>query len=124
MRKSFSDKTILIAEDGPTARFFFKEALKDYGVKILFAVNGAIAVKLYSEHPEIDLILMDLGMPVMDGFEAMKKILNLNPKARIIVQTAYSMMDEEKRCFEIGCTDFLAKPIQKNLLFETLEKWI
>ena len=65
---------------------------------------------------------MDIGMPVMDGFEAMTKILKINPKAKIIVQSAYAMTDERQRCFAIGCKDYLAKPIQKDILFKTLEK--
>jgi two-component system CheB/CheR fusion protein len=67
---------------------------------------------------------MDIGMPVMDGFEATGKILEINPNAKIVVQSAYAMADEKKRCFDIGCVDYLTKPIQKEALFETLEKWI
>ncbi len=121
---SLEGKTLLIAEDGATARFFFKEILKPTKVKIIFANNGEMAVRLYNQHPEIDVVLMDIGMPIMDGFEASEKILKMNPKARIIIQSAYVMGDEKERCFAIGCMDYLTKPIQKDSLYNMLSKWI
>jgi two-component system CheB/CheR fusion protein len=114
----------LIAEDGSTARLYFKITLKDTGANLIFAHNGKKAVELFEKHPDTDLVLMDLGMPIMNGFEAMKIILESNPNARIIAQSAFAMADEKKRCKDIGCIDYLTKPIQKEVLFETLEKWI
>jgi two-component system CheB/CheR fusion protein len=114
----------LFAEDGITARLYFKMALKETKVNLLFANNGRIAVDLFKTHPEIDLVMMDIGMPIMNGFEAMDKSLEYDPKAKIIAQTAYAMTNEREKCFEIGCIDYLTKPIQKPELIKTIEKWI
>jgi two-component system CheB/CheR fusion protein len=114
----------LIAEDGTTARLYFKVALKENKVNLLFANNGKIAVDLFKTHPEIDLVMMDIGMPIMNGFEAMAKILEYDSEVKIIAQTAYAMTNEREKCFDIGCVDYLTKPIQKPKLIKTLEKWI
>jgi PAS domain S-box-containing protein len=121
---SLEGKTILIAEDGATARLYFKVALEKTKAKLLFAKNGKIAVDLFKSHPEIDLVMMDIGMPIMNGFEAMAKILEYDSKAKIIAQTAYAMTNEKEKCFDLGCVDYLTKPIDKSLLIKTIEKWI
>lgn len=121
---SLEGKTILIAEDGATARLYFKVALEKTKAKLLFAKNGKIAVDLFMTHPEIDLVMMDIGMPIMNGFEAMAKILKYDSKAKIIAQTAYAMTNEKEKCFDLGCVDYLTKPIDKSLLIKTIEKWI
>ncbi len=122
--KSLKGRTILIAEDGTTARLYFKITLKESEAKLIFAKNGKEAVDFYKKHPEIDLVLMDLGMPIMNGFDAMGFILKHDPQAKIIAQTAYAMADEKERCYEIGCKDYLTKPIQKEQLISVIKKWI
>jgi len=77
-------------------------------------------VELYIQHPEVSLILMDMQMPVMDGFEATKKILEINPDFPIIAQTAFSYSEEKNRILGIGCVDFIAKPIEKTLLYRKM----
>ncbi len=120
---SIAGMTLLIVEDGATARMYFKDALKDLDVKLYFAKNGKVAVDLYKLRKDIDLVLMDINMPVMNGFEAAEEILKLDPEAIIIAQSAYAMSDEKEKCFAIGFKDYLTKPILKDPLLEVLEKW-
>ncbi len=118
------DKTILIAEDNTLIRMLLGVILKKTGAQIIFANNGKIAVHLYKENPNIDLVLLDIRMPKMSGIEAMDLILKTNPKAKIIMQTAHAMEEEKTMCYEKGCVDFLTKPIIKEHLLQTIAKWI
>ncbi|MEP3837563.1 MAG: CheR family methyltransferase [Algibacter sp.] len=117
-------KTILIAEDDALIQLLFKVVLKNTGANLLFAKTGAAAVNTYQNHPNIDVVLLDIRMPEMNGIEALSKILEINPKARVIMQTAYTMPEEKEKCYKKGCVDFLCKPVIKDELFETLNKWI
>jgi two-component system CheB/CheR fusion protein len=119
-----SNKKILIAEDDEIVRLYFSELLKNKNCTLLFAENGEITVELYKNNMDTDIVLMDLRMPKMNGFEAIKQILKINPKAKIIAQTAYAMPEEKEKCLTLGCVAYLTKPIQKETLFKTIQKWI
>ncbi|MFD2724915.1 ATP-binding protein [Hyunsoonleella rubra] len=124
-RVSFlKDRTILIAEDDSLIQLLFKVVLKNTGANILFANTGKMAVNTYKSNPDVDVILLDIRMPEMNGIDAMEQILKINPDAKIIMQTAYAMPDEREKCFNKGCVGFLSKPVIKEELFETLDKWI
>lgn len=118
------NKTILIAEDDSLIQLLFKVVLKDSGAKILFVNTGKAAVKTYKNTPNIDVVLLDIRMPEMNGVTALDKILEINPSARIIMQTAYAMPEEKEKCYDKGCVDFLSKPVIKEELFATLNKWV
>lgn len=118
------DKTILIAEDNTLIRMLLDVVLKKTGAQLIFANDGKTAVDLYKENPHIDIVLLDIRMPRMSGIEAMDLILKVNPKAKIIMQTAHAMEEEKAMCFEKGCSDFLTKPIIKEHLLQTLAKWV
>ena len=93
-------------------------------LKILHAKNGKEAVEICKEKSEIDLILMDMKMPIMNGFEATKIIKNSRPDMPIIAQTAYSTRDEKEQAFAAGCDEFISKPISEKVLFETISKYL
>ncbi|MBU3011259.1 response regulator [Polaribacter vadi] len=118
------DKTILVAEDDEIVKLMYTKFLKGTKAKTIFAPNGKLAVEQYIKNKNIDIVLMDIRMPEMNGFDATKKILELNPNAIIIMQSAYAMHDEKEKCFEIGCKDYLTKPVIKKELFRVLHKWI
>lgn len=117
-------KTILVAEDDAIIRMLLAAVLKNTGAQVTFANNGKIAVNNFKVNPNVDIILLDIRMPEMDGIEAMDRILEINPSAKIIMQTAHAMDDEKATCFKKGCVDFLSKPIIKDELFETIYKWL
>ncbi|MCB4807109.1 response regulator [Tamlana sp. 62-3] len=117
-------KTILIAEDDSLIQLLFKITLKNTGANLLFAKNGKIAIDIYKTTPKIDVLLFDIRMPEMNGFDALDKILAINPDAKIVMQTAYAMPEEKEKCFQKGCVGYLTKPVSKEDLFEELNKWI
>lgn len=120
----FSDRTILIAEDIDFSYLYIEAVLRRTGAKVLWAQNGKEAVDLVTINPEIDLVLMDMYMPVMDGYDATRFITELRPDLPVIAQTAFVLPADVKRCFAAGCSGFLAKPIRKDQLLNTLAEFI
>ena len=113
-------KRILIAEDDTNSLFYLKTVLQNAGIVCLEALNGRDAVNLFLKNPDVDLILMDLKMPELSGFEAIKEIRRVNPKIPIIVQTAHVFNDEKVLCSAMGCDNFISKPVDINVLFGAL----
>ncbi len=121
---SLQGKTILIVEDVDTNFFYLSSLLSKYNGKILRANNGRKAVELVQSDPSINLILMDIELPVLDGYKATKEILLIRPELPVIAQTAFAMMGERERSKEAGCVDYIAKPIRKEELISILKKYI
>ncbi len=117
-----SEVTILIAEDELSNFMYLEELLEVYEYKIIHAINGKKAVELVNEDSSIDLILMDIKMPKMNGFEATKEIRKINKSIPIIAQTAYAMAEDRAKAINAGCNDYLAKPISSRLLAQVLKK--
>lgn len=117
------DKVILLVEDEPICRLFFKSALRNTEVELLYASNGEQAVFMVKEHPKIDLVLMDIKLPVMNGIEATRQIKLVRPELPIIAQTAYALNNERISALEAGCDDYLSKPIHIELLLEKIERF-
>lgn len=117
----FSKKiTILIAEDEQPNYLFLMEVLSDLNCNILWAENGLQAVEICKINEHIDLVLMDLRMPLMNGFEATKQIKILSPNMPIIAQTSYSSDLDMQKAFLYGCNDFITKPINSELLLSKI----
>lgn len=121
---SWEGKTILIAEDEETNFLYLKAALSRTGVKILRAKNGMEAVSMIKTADPVDLILMDIKMPVMNGIDATLEIKTHNKKIKIIAQTAHASEEDRELYFQAGCVDYLAKPIHRDLLLTTISKYI
>lgn len=117
-----SNLTILIAEDDETSYIYLKEILKPHNIKILRTLNGEDTVKLATLDPKIDMVLMDIKMPIMNGFEATKIIKQKRPELPIIAQTAYALSNDSKRALEAGCNDYIAKPIHKDVLLQKIRR--
>ena len=124
LTETLNDKKILIADDEKTGQTYLKEILKPYHTELFFADNGKEAVTIYSRNENIDLVLMDLRMPEMNGYKAIEAILKLNPKAKIIAQTAFAMPEEKQKCLDSGCVDYLSKPLSRELVLKTIAKWL
>ena len=122
--KIWNNKTILIAEDEESNFKFLELLLSKKGINILHAENGFEAIDLCKGIKQIDLVLMDIKMPGMNGLEATKKIKQIRPDIPIIVQTAYAMQNDEIESLEAGCDDYISKPIKKEKLIYLVEKWL
>jgi len=125
--KSESGKhTILIAEDGEINFLLLKTVLKkmaNFEFIIFRAKNGKEAVNMCKTNTEIDLVLMDIKMPVMDGYDATKQIKKMHPHLPIIAQTAYSTEEDIEKAFAAGCDDFIAKPVDLHILKPIIDKY-
>jgi len=124
-RKTIAGSTILIAEDDET-NFYYLNALitREIDAKILHASNGQEAIELFNANPDIKLILMDIKMPVIDGFEATRQIKLISQNVHIIAITAYAMSGDEERIMAAGCDGYLSKPINKKSLLEKIAEFI
>jgi CheY-like chemotaxis protein len=115
---SWNNRVVLITEDEEVNFYYLKTLLQRADAKVLRAKNGKEAVDIISEYKGgIDLILMDLNMPVMDGYEAMRIIKTRHPSIPIIAQTAYTMNNDRHRCLQAGFNDYIAKPINRMALY-------
>ncbi|MCX6277474.1 MAG: PAS domain-containing protein [Bacteroidetes bacterium] len=114
---------ILISDDDETSDFLLTRMLNKISREILHAKNGAVAIEICANNADIDLILMDLGMPVMNGYEATQQIRRFNKDVIIIAQTANSLKGNEDRlAIDSGCNDFIAKPIMEDELMDLIQK--
>ncbi|WP_421920368.1 PAS domain S-box protein [Marinifilum sp.] len=117
--------TILVAEDELSNFKLIEAILKRSKYKVIHAENGGEAIRICKERgSEIDLILMDMRMPEIDGMEATLEIKKFYPEMIIIAQTAYAMNGDKDRALEIGCDDYISKPIKKELLLDKLKDFI
>lgn len=122
--ESLKKLTILVAEDDAMANSYLAIILKDISKVIFYAKNGKEAVELCKQNPDIDLILMDVKMPLMDGYEATQIIRTFNKEVLIVAQTAYALAGDANNAIANGCNDYLAKPISKKDVYTLLNKYI
>lgn len=122
--KKSSGSPILVAEDDET-NFYYLNALlnRETSTKVLHALNGREAIDLFKANPDIRLILMDMKMPEIDGFEATKQIKLINKDVHIIAITAYAMSGDEERILAAGCDGYLSKPINKKNLLDKIAEY-
>ena len=119
----WENRVVLITEDEEVNFYFLKTIFKKTEAKIIRAKNGKEAVEIIGDHHgSIDLILMDLNMPVMDGYEAMKIIKAKHPKIPIIAQTAYTLSEDRHKCMKAGFNDYISKPINRVALFRLVKE--
>jgi CheY-like chemotaxis protein len=114
----------LIVEDEEINCFFFKMALRVNNVNLLFANNGFEGIEMALNIQNIDCVLMDILMPIIDGYEAIIRIKEVRKSLPFIAQSAYALSQERKRAFDSGCDDFISKPIDIGILFSLLEKYL
>ena len=114
---------ILIAEDDKASELLLTTLVKKIGKTVISAKNGAEAVEACLDNPDIDLVLMDLQMPEMDGIEATRQIRLFNSNLIIIAQTAYAVTESREKAMKAGCTDYLLKPIRKDELSSLIQKY-
>lgn len=111
---NWKDKTILIVEDMPSNYQLLEAYLLRTGAKILHAPNGVKALEISQNNENIDLILMDLQLPDINGIEITKEIRKQDRNIPIIAQTAHAMTIDRQRCIQAGCNDYIPKPIRKQ----------
>lgn len=118
------EEVILVAEDDNINFLLIENILKSYNFKIIRAKDGVEAVEFCKTNKEIDLVLMDIKMPNLDGYEAFTEIRKINPTIPIIAQTSYSFEEELDKIKKLGFNNFISKPIQKQKLLELIKVYL
>lgn len=121
---SWKDKYILIVEDTNTNYILLESLLKPYEVKLKRALTGHEAIEIMQNDTNFDLVLMDIQLPGINGYEATTEIRKFNTTVPIIAQTAYAMYDDVVKALDAGCNDFIAKPIKTKKLLTLLDKYL
>jgi two-component system, chemotaxis family, sensor kinase CheA len=119
-------KKILIVDDDMRNIYALSSALEEFEIDVLFAENGREGIEVLQETPDIDLILMDIMMPEMDGFEAISRI-RLKPEFQelpIIALTAKAMKHNREQCIDAGASDYISKPIDVDQLYSLIQVWL
>jgi PAS domain S-box-containing protein len=114
---------ILIVEDDEISYSLLTRTLQKISREGLHAITGVEAIEVCRNNPDLDLILMDIRMPKMDGNEATRQIRQFNKDVVIIAQTAYAFADDNEKAIEAGCNDYISKPINKTILYELIKKY-
>jgi len=114
---------ILITEDNTSADLLLTLLLEDFAQVILHAANGIEAIGICRNNPDIDLVMMDLKMPVMNGYDAVRHIRELNKNVIIIAQTANALTGEKEKAMNAGFDDYITKPIKREALITTIHRF-
>ncbi|NVO18858.1 MAG: PAS domain S-box protein [Bacteroidetes bacterium] len=122
--RQWADKTILIVEDEDSNHMYLDEVLSPTGVSLLHAWNGEKAIEMVKSNPGISLILMDIKMPLVNGFEATQKIKLSKPELPIIALTAYALNQDRTKALQAGFDNYLSKPVLKDALLELLDHYL
>ncbi|MGD2034529.1 MAG: PAS domain S-box protein, partial [Bacteroidales bacterium] len=124
METDWSDYTILIADDEPLVIDYFREVLDQTNIKMHFAVRGKQAISIVEEHEDINLVLLDIRMPEMNGFEVFKRIKALRPDLPVIAQTAYAYSDDRDEILNTGFDDYISKPMSNHQVLEKINDFL
>lgn len=116
--------TVLVAEDEDINFYYLRELFKELEVSVIRARNGLEVVNFVEQNNSIDIILMDIKMPVMNGIQATRYIKNIKPELPIIAITAFAMDNDRETCLEAGCVDYISKPIKREKLLNTVQNAI
>lgn len=120
----FQNQRVLIVDDNRINRQYLKTLLKRTTLQTAFADSGEEAISMFKKDDAYNIVLMDIRMPNMDGFEAKNHLLEINPNTKIIAQTAHAMSNDREQCLNKGFVDYIPKPLGKEELFEVLAKWV
>lgn len=115
---------LLIVEDEEFADAYLTEILNEDYFELLHAYDGVDAVNTSRDNPDLDIILMDIKLPLKDGYTATKEIRKFNTKVKIIAQTAYALSGDKEKTIKAGCDDYISKPIDKTLLLQKINKLV
>lgn len=115
-------RLVLIAEDDDDNFFYLRVSIKAFDFNIIRARNGREAVQMVKENKDLSLVLMDLKMPGMDGYEATRQIKEINPALPVVAVTAYALAGDEMKTIKAGCDAYISKPFSRESILEIIGK--
>lgn len=121
---NWDKKQILVVEDDESSAFLLGAILKETGAKIDYTTDGEEAVAFMKEHPETDLILMDIYLPEKDGFTATREIKAFADHVVVIAQTAYAFSLDHQQAVQAGCDAFFTKPLNPTALLDKMDAFL
>jgi len=124
LNPKFIGKVLLIVEDDEVCAHLIKEILEDTGLDILHAPTAGKGIEIIKSGQQVDMIFMDIQLPDMSGLQASVAIKNIAPSIPIVIQTAYSFESYLKKSKEIGCDDFIVKPLEPQKIIDAVNKYI
>jgi len=122
--KTFGKHTLLLVEDDLASMELLKQILKSVDLHTIEAATGAEVLNILDTMPEIDLVLLDIRLPDINGFDLLVKIKEVLPGVPVIAQTAFVMAGDKKKCFDAGFDDYISKPIMRDALFAKIETYL
>ncbi len=121
---SIPDSTVLLIEDDLNSRIYFRKIMEELHLTILEAPDGPSGIKLFKENPDIALVLLDIRLPGISGFDVLKELKKINPNIPVIAQTAFAMAGDKEDCMAAGFKDYISKPVNRHKLIQLLQKYI
>jgi CheY-like chemotaxis protein len=121
---SWKSKNILVVEDDESSALLLETYLKETGASISFTTLGNKAVDYVRQHPETDLVLMDINLPDKDGFTATREIKSFASNVVVIAQTAYAFSTDQQEAIKAGCDAYLTKPLNMSLLLDKMNGYL
>jgi two-component system cell cycle response regulator DivK len=122
--KNWKGRILLIVEDDEVSMEFLKELLEPYKVSLICSYNGQSAIEACKTNSDIELILMDVQLPVLNGMDAMKEIKKFRPALPVIAQTAFAMSGDKERYLKEGFDEYISKPINLQELITLISKYL
>ena len=118
------DNVVLIVEDDMSSLIYFKKILQGINLKILEAADGKEGMEIFTDNKDISVVLLDIQLPGISGFEILKEMKKIRPDVPVIAQTAFAMADDKEKCIAAGFDDYISKPVSKDTLIKKLQKFI
>jgi len=115
---------VLVVEDDEASYQLINASLKLLDINLLRAKNGQEALQIYDQNIDLKLVLLDIQLPGMDGYEVLIELKKRKPDLPIVAQTAYSMIDDREKCIEAGCNEYLSKPLNLQKLRDMVKKYL
>lgn len=122
--KKWDNLRILVVEDEANNLEFLTRLLQQNGANTIAVRTGTEAIEQIKNDSLIKIVLMDIKLPDIDGFETTRQIKALRPNIPVIAQTAYALYEDRELCIKNGCDDYISKPLKKTVLFELINKYI
>jgi two-component system, cell cycle response regulator DivK len=123
LSNNWKGKSILVVEDDEISLEFLKELFEPYKIIVISTIDGLSAIEICKGNPKIEMVLMDVQLPVMNGMDSMKEIKKVRPNLPIIAQTAFAMAGDKEKYLSEGFNDYISKPINLHELLSLVSKY-